>query len=191
MSGIICPPLAIFLLIAAVGLIGWSAWPKIQQKVKVLVQLLHRKQIAFLTIATVVLVIIVVVVIGIRGPIQKGIPVPTPASDWQWSHPSPQDIFSDIDALPPYLQETARQNYIGLSVTWGVTLFSTSDSTDGLWIYALPLDRSSPGVTFTIDTNAYPQIKTMPKGHEFTVQGVITSVDSLAIHLGDCHLTFP
>jgi len=116
----------------------------------------------------------------------------TPPQGWQLSTPDPQEIFREIDSLPPYLREDARQNYEGLPVIWSVELFSATDSPNGVRIYANSANDTpaSPGIIFTVDVSLYPQIKTMPTGQGFIVQGTITEVSSLWIELGDCHLIF-
>jgi hypothetical protein len=197
MSDFTCVPLAILLGITAIGLLGWSAWPIIQRKI--LLRLSHKQRIISACSLAVVIIVIVLVVLNM-GHINDGetTPIPTPTTlpasseDWQWSHPSPQEIFAEINHLPVSLQEEARQNYKGLSVTWAVSLFSMTNYPDGERIYSNPVAQVSalPGVFFTIDINDYPQLKIAKRGQEFIVQGTIISVDSLNIELGNCHLNF-
>jgi len=180
-SGITCLPLAIFLAIAAVGLLGWSAWPLIQQKV--LVRLSRKKKVASLLV---IIIVAIFAVISNQGYFQES----PPSQDWQWSHPSPQEIWQEIEDYPPYNQETARQGYKGLSVTWGVTLFDATDSSEGVDIWATPIGQSSPSICFTINTSLYPEIKTMKRGQQFVVQGTIADIDTIHIKLDNCQLIF-
>jgi len=115
---------------------------------------------------------------------------PESSQDWLWSHPSPHEIYESIDALAPYLQGDARQNYEGLSVTWGVELVGIIKRTDGTYIQTYSLEQYQELVTFYVDINEYPQLKIMETGQEFVVQGSIIEVDRIAIQLSDCHLTF-
>lgn len=194
-------PIGIFFALIA----AWNLWglrlkrsaPSKQQRILTRPSL---KKAVLFALALAVIAAAVVVVLPIIRQSQESVPTPEspppesppPESPqtWQCSHPSPQEISQSIDALPPYLQETARQNYKGLSVTWGVTLFSARDSPDGVRIHAIPSGQNGLSVMFTVDASLYPEIKTMPRGQEFVVQGTITEVSSLWIKLGDCHLIF-
>jgi hypothetical protein len=124
-------------------------------------------------------------------------PTPTPTitlpQGIQLSHPSPQEINDYIDSLYLSQQEDARKSYIGLSVTWSVSIFSIDNDTAGKRVYCISSEKlsSSVFVFFTININDYPQLNIMKQGEEFIIQGTITLVDTLSIHLGDCHLIFP
>jgi hypothetical protein len=185
-------PLGVLLVLAA-ALQLWKLNHPTQQQLLIRLPLKRVVASTFILVAIIAIGAVVYLLLNTEH-VKESEPAPTPPSTssltWQWSHPSPQEIFSDINAYPPYRQDTIRQDYTGLPVIWGVTLFSTTESADGLRIYALPSGQSNLGVIFTIDTTLYPQIKTMPKGQEFVVQGTITEVTSLWIALGDCHLFF-
>ena len=126
----------------------------------------------------------------INTPTPTPTPSPTVIGGLQLSHPNPQEIINDINQYPSYSQDTVKQSYIGLPVTWDVDLFSITSSTDGEHIYSID-STSHIGVYFTINVSDYPKLKIMKQGQEFIVQGDITLVDSLYIGLGNCSLTFP
>jgi hypothetical protein len=125
-------------------------------------------------------------------PILTSTPTPTVIGGLQLSHPSPQEIYDNISQIPAYLQNNARQNYTGLSVTWDVKLFSENSSPSGELIYCQSIDDMPVLVSFTTNISAYPQLQIMETGQEFIVQGTITSVTPYnVIELSDCQLTFP
>jgi heme/copper-type cytochrome/quinol oxidase subunit 2 len=133
------------------------------------------------------LIIIVFITFGFIGQVGILTP-PTPNTEWLWGHPSPQEIWQDIDKYSPYNQETVRHSYEGLSVTWGITLFDATDTPDGLGIWAYPSGADSPAISFTVDANYYPEIKSMQRGTQFVVQGTIAKVDTIYIELDNCRL---
>ena len=152
-----------------------------------------------LLIAVLIIILGIIYALGHQENTLESNPTPTPTTSptitepsIQESHPNPDEIFNAIDQEPAYLQDEARQSYNGIQVTWIVSLFSMTNTSDGERISATSVDNSLDLVIFTINLDDYPQLKIMEPHQEFVVQGAITSVDPIGIiNLGDCHLTFP
>jgi hypothetical protein len=176
-------------LIAVIGIaIGGVMWLSGKKAQTASLSKRHK----LVTLAIIVAVMAIFTIIGLRniGHPQENILTPEPPQEWQWSHPSPQEIWQEIEVVPPYRQDTIRQDYKGLSVRWGVTLWDATNSPDGVDIFAYPLSANSPAISFTIDASFYPKIKTMQRGQQFVVQGTIADIDTIRIKLDDCHLIF-
>lgn len=199
MSGWTCPPLAIFLAVVIVVLLGWSCWPFIQRKILTYLSLKYR--VFLILVLAIIVVVICIVSIGrsqedMSTPASTPTPTPTstltptPPEEWQWSHPSPQEIFEEVDASPLYLQDDVRQSYEGISVEWGVWLYSVTETTDGMRVSTFSSEKGYRLVVFTVDINEYPQLKIVERGYEIVVQGTITKVDTIGIELGNCQLIF-
>jgi hypothetical protein len=176
-------------LIAIIGIvIGGVMW--LSGRKAQTASLSKRHILVTLGIILVLIAIITTVgVLNLRQP-QENVIAPQPEQEWLWSRPSPQEIWQDIDKYSPYNQETVRQSYEGLSVTWGVTLFDATGTPDGIDIWAIPIGQSYPGISFKVDASLYPELKTMLRGEEFVVEGTIAKVDTIHIELDNCHLTF-
>jgi len=179
-------PIGVFFVCIAM----WNLWGLRPEKwPKILPRPSLKKQVLIVLVLATVAIVVVAVSPITRQP-QENVSIPEPYQVWQWSHPSPQEIWQEIEGYPPYNQETARQGYEGLSVTWGVTLFDATDSPDGVDVWAIPIGQNRPGVSFTVDVSLYPEVKTMPRGQEFVVKGTIANITTICIKLDDCRLIF-
>jgi hypothetical protein len=188
MSGFTCPPLSALLGLIAAALLIWSAWPTIQKVVST------RPVLKDIIFVVVVLGIIAAIAFLVVRPLIIQSPTPTATEEWQWSHPSPQEIWQDINSQNPYLQDATRESYEGLSVEWGVTLSSVHECPEwkeypkGVDVWSYPVGHSTPAVSFTLNSSLYPEIKSMKPQQQFVVQGTITEVTTICIRLDNCHV---
>jgi len=104
-------------------------------------------------------------------------------------HPTPSEIKDEIGGLPPYQQDKAGDNYVGLKVQWHLRLFLTftSDSDPNVIKIALVEDSSlSPTVWCNIDIREHPEIKTTDQYSGVFVKGEISRAKQFEIELINC-----
>lgn len=112
---------------------------------------------------------------------------PVPTMPAQQSRPTPTEIVAEVRNLKPALRNDARQNYIGLSVNWHVTIYSidlTKDDDCRLSMYPMP-PSAPPVITACIDLKKNPGVRVADANQPAWVSGKIASVDDISITLSD------
>ncbi|MBI2853170.1 MAG: hypothetical protein HYX84_08775 [Chloroflexi bacterium] len=105
----------------------------------------------------------------------------------------PEEIIGYLDGLPPFQRESAAKNYEGITVSWDVTLFSTSTGLHGeTYLNVSSQGKSQPPIICPVqDLARYPEVKVMKKGIPFRVEGQIDHVSNLGvIALHNCQFHF-
>ena len=116
-------------------------------------------------------------------------PSPEETSIEYREHPTPSEIKNEIGGLPPYQQDKAGDNYVGLKVQWHLKLLLTftSDSDPNVIKIALTEDPSSfPTVWCNIDIREHPEIKTTDQYSGVFVKGEISRAKQFEIELINC-----
>ena len=110
----------------------------------------------------------------------------------------PYEIREKINSLPPYQQDEARKNYLGLWVEWKGRFNHIEKQEDGSIKVSLRAVQpksikgivGSAWIDFTVQLSDYPQLKIMDQGKEVTVKGKIAGFDEIGtIVLDDVKLS--
>ena len=117
----------------------------------------------------------------------------------QITHIDPYEIREKINLLPPYQQDEARKNYLGVWVEWKGRFRHVEKQEDGSIKVSLQAlqPKSIKGIVgsvwfdCTVQLSDYPQLKIMDQGTEVTVIGKIVGFDLVdTIVLDDVKLSF-
>jgi hypothetical protein len=101
------------------------------------------------------------------------------------SSPTPPEIQKELNQLPPYLEEKAKENYNGLKVCWRLELYSIRTVSKSIVRISFYPKNSLVSVWVEVDINAYPELKISKKDEQFWVKGKIMSADRSSIKLDE------
>lgn len=113
-------------------------------------------------------------------------------------NPTPPEIHAQLNSLPLFQREQARDSYRGLGVRWPVTLLSvdrlseydqrqTGENYRVLMMFA---DRGDP-IGAEVDIERFPRLKISHRGTPFQISGTISSISDLGvIRLQDVEIVF-
>lgn len=124
---------------------------------------------------------------AVHGPDSTAPPV-------AFTKPTPDEIKSQLDALPSFQQKGAAEAYSGLKVFWPATFSSlVEDSSEPhKWLVILYYDKQYDNAIACrgVDVEANPRLKLARKGEVAEVHGTIQSVSSGDIWLKDVSIDF-
>ena len=103
-----------------------------------------------------------------------------------------QTIVSHLKELTPVQAEIEKDKYKGAKVEW-ILYFSSLmlKGSSQVEVTLLNADNAYPGVSFMVELNQYPELRTIKWGMPVVVRGEISSVYSMYIILTDVQLSFP
>ncbi len=101
-----------------------------------------------------------------------------PSSSEYSAHPSPGEIAQSISDLPPFQQNTAKENYIGINICWDLTLSLVYSKEEDIVSLMCQSKGYSRYVGVEISLNRYPQIKVIHKDQRLIVYGEIKDIES-------------
>lgn len=93
------------------------------------------------------------------------------------SHPSPKDIATAIEALPPFQATKAEKNFIGLHIKWDVMLSLVHKSESDKVVLSCDFSGYSRFVSVVTSLSQYPEIKIFKLGQKLTVYGTISGIE--------------
>jgi hypothetical protein len=99
---------------------------------------------------------------------------------------TPEGILEYLNNLPPFQFDKTAKNYEGIDVKWKVVLGSSFLVDNEQYITMHSPKHIFPPIVCQINIEKYPQLKIMKKGHEFTIEGTIASVERMGINLNNC-----
>jgi hypothetical protein len=99
------------------------------------------------------------------------------------SKPSPDQIFEEIDKLPPFQTNQARLNYLNLTVCWQVVLESIQPLGPGYFVQCRYINGRK-NVSF-ITESLHPELKIAKYGTPLWIRGTIKHIQPLAVVLSE------
>lgn len=86
-------------------------------------------------------------------------------------------VFADIYNQPPYLQDQAEKNYLGVRIRFSGKLRSLwKQENDIVSITVEPSTESMITVGFEVDIKEFPEFKVMRRGTPLIVEGALTKI---------------
>jgi hypothetical protein len=99
------------------------------------------------------------------------------------SKPSPDQIFEDIDRLPPFQTHQARSNYLNLNVCWQVVLESIQPLGTG-YIIHVRYSKGTKLVSFTTES-LHPELKIAKHGTPMWIKVKIKHLQTFCVVLSE------
>jgi len=119
-------------------------------------------------------------------------PAPNPDGAVNSKPITSQEIVSRLKVLPTVQAEIEKTKYQGTKVEW--TLYFSSlmlKAQSQVEVSLLNANDTFPAVSFIVEINQYPELRTIKQGMPVVVRGGISSVYSMYIVLTDVQLSFP
>lgn len=114
-------------------------------------------------------------------------------------NPSPQEIYSQLNALPTFQQQTAAKNYAGIKVCWRGTFFAIDnvrthigylqERDDGATHFVILATSIGSLIKVPVDIERFPRLKVTHARTPMEVRGTIVEIGP-AIELRDATLSF-
>jgi hypothetical protein len=98
-------------------------------------------------------------------------------------------VFSEIEAGPPLMRTKRWRALIGKAVDWTATFFSGEPEREKRAFIALRHEASDKMLFASVKLADYPWLLSCQRGEELRVQGRISKIEPLTIHLETVHLT--
>jgi hypothetical protein len=106
-------------------------------------------------------------------------------------HPTAKEIDDQISALPPFQQNGAENNYVGLKIKWkakvslifpgnGNTVRISCNDTSGYFRY----------IHIKVNLSEYPKFKSMSEKEEFWIYGEIAGMEASGFHINVHRIQF-
>lgn len=94
------------------------------------------------------------------------------------AHPTPIEIAQSIKNLPPFQQNTAEENFVGIKICWELTLSLVHKRGENIVILMCESKGYSRYVGVEASINEYPQIRVINEGQRLKVFGQITDIEA-------------
>jgi hypothetical protein len=109
-----------------------------------------------------------------------------------FTKPTPDEIESQLDALPSFQQKGAAEAYSGLKVFWPATFSALEEdpSEPHKWVIILRYDKRIAIVWRGVDVEANPRLKLVREGEFVEVHGTIQGVSPRGIWMKDVSIDF-
>jgi hypothetical protein len=101
----------------------------------------------------------------------------------------PETIVENIRKSKPFLVDQVTESYKGIRVKWKLKFLYIKNISEDMWRITANSNKGFEMIMFKINLDEHPEFKSMDKGEEFQVEGVIKEIDYIKIiHLDDCEV---